>query len=127
MASNASFTINDGTDDHVFSPAGIDGNTATYQNKAESFIPGRETAVLKRRSGNAVREVTQTIRVPKVVTETINGVDMPKVASFGTVQYKVLVPKDWTPTEIALLNAIGQGSVSTAAFVAAAEEDEWVW
>lgn len=129
MAANAAFTINDGTDDHVYSPSGIVDNTASFQDKSVAYIPGRETAVLKRREPEKgpVREVTMSVRIPKVVTETINGVDVPRVASFGTGIAKMLVPKDWTPTEIGVLRAVLAGLPSAAPFVAAADENEWVW
>lgn len=127
MAQNASFTINDGTTDHVFAPSGIEGSKASYQNKAEDYIPGRETAVLSHRTGKTVREVTMTIRIPKVVTETLNGVDVAKVASFGSMSIKALVPLDWTPTETGVLLSIAAGVPSVAAYTAAATEDEWVW
>lgn len=127
MAQNASFTINDGTNDHVFAASGLDGNVATYQNKAEDYIPGRETAKLVRRHGKTVREVSVNVRMPKVVTETLNGVDVKTVQSFGQGTLKMIVPPDWTPAETAVLRTVIGGAHTVAAFQAAVDEDEWLW
>jgi hypothetical protein len=129
MASNAAFTVNDGTNDHVFSPTGIkDGRIATYANQAESMISGRETAVLSQKADSkTVREVVLTTRIPRVVEETINGVTRRKVDNFGSMSSKLLVPVDWTDEEVEVLRKTHAGSLAVTPYTKAADEAEFVW
>jgi hypothetical protein len=127
MADNASFTINDGTLDHTFVPSGVDGSTVSHQNKARDYIPGRETSVMRSKQGKTLREVSMTIRIPKVITETINGLDVSRVHSFGSITVKVVVPVDWAPSETEVLLALGAGVPAVPAFAAMAAENEGTW
>jgi hypothetical protein len=130
MSNNAPFVLNDGTSDHTFDPAGFEGtgnSRALFQNKAETYIPGRETAVLSRKQSAALREVSMTVRVPRVITETLNSVDVKKVRDFATLQLRVLVPKDWESSDITELLTMGADVPAVAQVVAAAADNEWPW
>lgn len=128
MAQNASFTVSDGTNNHVFSPTGIkDGRIATYANMAEVLISGRETMVLSQKDGKTVREIVLTTRVPTVVEETVNGVTRRKVDSFGSMSSRALVPVDWSSDQVEVLRKIHAAALASAPYVDAAEDAVFVW
>lgn len=131
MASNASLVIADGATspaNHTFDPAGINGITAKFQNRAETLVTGRETLQLSLKSdGKAVRTVTATLKVPYVVDETMNAVTNRKVASFFTAKLELLVPVTWTPTQARAARGLIASLVSHQTFRSMVEDDEFVW
>lgn len=128
MASNAAFTVVDSaTDNHVFSPSGIDGTVASYQNLAEVMHSGRETVRVSYKDGKTVREILVSSRMPHVVETTVNGVTRRTVEDFGTGTTKFLVPPSWTPTMIAKLRSTHAALLAAAVVQALADNGEFVW
>lgn len=128
MAQNAPITVSDGTVNHVFSPTGIkEGRIATYANMVESMIAGRETLVISHKDGSTIREVVLTTRVPKVVTETVDGVARKKVENFGSVSTKYLIPPTWEPEDIAKLRVIHAATQGATTVVDLTEDNAFVW
>lgn len=131
MASNAPIIILDGATtplSHTFDPAGISGNTARWQNRSEVMVTGRETLVLVLSSnGKTVRTITATSRLPYVVDETMNAVTNRKVASFATLETRILVPTVWTPTQAKMALGLHSNLLKHATLRAMVEDDEFVW
>lgn len=128
MASNAQFTVVDGnTTDHIFSPTGIDGGVASYQNLAEVMASGRETVRFSKKDGKTVEEHMITLRMPKVVETTIEGVTRRAVEDFGTVSVKLLIPPSWTSEERETLRTVGAGLMAVTAIQKMVDLGEFVW
>lgn len=131
MAANAPIVINDGTSPtpvaHTFSGTGIDGSTATYSNRAESFVLGRETLTLRKKVTPKVRTCTLHIMVPRVISEVLNGVTVKRVADFLQMEAKFIVPASWESTLIAPKLALLANAIENSVFTALVTDDEFVW
>lgn len=128
MAQNAPFTVVDGnTTDHVYSPVGIDGGVASYQNLVESMASGRETVRFSSKDGKTVGEVTIGLRIPKVVETTIDGVTRRVVEDFGTVNMKFLVPPSWTSEERETIRTVAAGLLASLPIQKLVDLGENVW
>lgn len=127
MADNAVIVLNDGTNNHTMSPNGIDGPLARYQNLAETMLAGRETLVMGFKYGKAVRETSATLRLPCVVSTTVDGVVRKQVENFGQGQVKLLIPPTWTAAQTAVLRVLTAQAALSAAYAALADQDEFVW
>lgn len=78
MGQLASITLNDGTSDLVFKPAGIDSNNvATLVNSDGVIVKDKSLTVSARLSAQR-RKTTTKIVLPVVQEETINGIVSPK-------------------------------------------------
>lgn len=78
MGQLASITLNDGTSDLVFKPAGIDSNNvATLVNSDGVIVKDKSLTVSARLSAQR-RKTTTKVVLPVVQDETINGIVSPK-------------------------------------------------
>lgn len=78
MGQLASITLNDGTSDLVFKPAGIDSNNvATLVNSDGVIVKDKSLTVSARLSAQR-RKTTTKVALPVVQDETINGIVSPK-------------------------------------------------
>lgn len=78
MGQLASITLNDGTSDLVFKPAGIDSNNvATLVNSDGVIVKDKSLTVSARLSAQR-RKTTTKVVLPVVQEETINGIVSPK-------------------------------------------------
>jgi hypothetical protein len=128
MAANAPFTVADGVpEDHVFSPVGLDGGVASYQNLDEDMPSGRETVRFSKKDGKTVEEHVITLRMPKVVETTVDGVTRKVVENFGAGSAKLLIPPSWTPTERAALRTVLSGLTLAAPVQKLVDLGEGVW
>jgi len=128
MASNAAFTVVDGnTTDHVYSPSGIDGGVASYQNLGEVMTSGRETVRFSRKDGKTVEEHTINLRVPYVVETTIEGVTRRAVENFGSCQVKFLVPPSWTSEQRETIRTVTAGLLAATPIQKMVDLGEFVW
>jgi hypothetical protein len=128
MAQNAAFTIvDDNSDDHVFSPMGIDGGVASYQNLAETITNGRETLRMSKKDGKSVREIVVGLRIPFVVETTIDGVTRRAVENFGTGSARFTVPPSWTSEQCETLRSALAGALAAVPVKALVDNDEFVW
>lgn len=131
MAANAPIVINDGVTPtavaHTFSGTGIDGTTATYTNRAEPFVSGRESLTLRKKATPRVRTCTVNITVPRVISEVLNGVTVKRVADFLQMEAKFIVPVSWESTQISPNLALLANAINGAVFTALVTDDEFVW
>lgn len=92
MPNMTSITVNDGEATpvaHIFVPKGIDGKgVARFRASTGVPIADENLAISLRESSGKVRPRI-SLAVPVVVTETINGVDEPKIdrAGFGDCSF----------------------------------------
>lgn len=131
MANNATITVNDGASTpvaHAFDPVRVEGTKALYQNKSASAIIGRESLALDlKRDGKVVRTVGIDLKLPKLVSTTVNGVTSYAVDSFAQAKGTFLVPKSWTPAEAKNLRVLFMNICATSALTLMVEEEEGVW
>lgn len=130
MASNAPIVVNDGQASpvaHTFSPAGVIGESARYQNSAELLLQGREILTLSRSVGKKTRDPSFGLYMPYVVDETMNAVTNRKVASFASIKVVSHIPFDWTPAMTKNLRVLAANALLHATVVALMEQDEFVW
>ncbi len=100
MAANTTIIVADSQPtpvNHTFTPIKIDGEIAYWTNFAQSSAIGREQLSLKLTNTGAVRKVVVNLKMPRLITETINGVSVPSVPDFGMVKAELFVPETWTP------------------------------
>lgn len=131
MASNTTISINDGAASplaHVFSPQLIkNGDLALYQNLAESMVGGRETVTVGYSHADKVRRVTTQLRLPRVQTETVNGLSVRSVADFGMYNGVFLIPNGWLAAEAKNLRVLASNLMLNAIVTSLIESDEFVW
>lgn len=130
MASNAQIQLTDGLASpatHTFSPAGVIGEVARYQNAAETLLQGREILTVSRSVGKKTRDPSFGLYMPYVVDETMNSVTNRKVASFASIKVVAHVPFDWTPTMTKNLRVMAANAMLHATLVALMDQDEFVW
>lgn len=130
MAANAPIVINDGQSTpvaHTFSGIKIDGNVALYDNRAEVFSAGRETLALRMKSNDRIRTTTATLKVPRVVEETINGVTVKKVADYMTIKVELLTPTTWASDDVQDGRVMTSNLLIHAVPAAMADDGEFVW
>lgn len=84
---------------HTYNPYSQDGTKKSVYATFEDGTP-LERSVLTLQPGlgtsNKVRRPSVELRVPDVVTETINGVDIKKEQSFGSAKVQFLLPLNWS-------------------------------
>jgi hypothetical protein len=103
MAAAAAITLPDsqGTPvDHVFTPTSIKGDKAEYKNFAEENSIGREVLSMQLTENGRLRKVVSIIKVPRLITEVINGVNVPSVPDFGMVKIEHIVPLTWALEDV---------------------------
>jgi len=132
MANNAAIAVPDGESTpvtHTFSPIRINPKTgkAEYDNRAQTYANGREALSIGMVSGSKVRTIDVVVKIPKVVTETINGVAVPKVVSYATHKITSIVPLDWSDQERKNARVVGNGIGNHATVAAMIEAGEFVW
>lgn len=131
MASNAPIVVNDGVTPtpvaHSFSGDGIYGDQAKYSNRAEAFVGGRETLNLRMKANANVRTTVVTLKCPRVIEETINGVAVKRVVDFMTMKADIMVPIAWTKLQASERRPLLANLVSHAVVAAMADDGEFVW
>lgn len=131
MAANAPIVINDSTTPtpvaHTFTGTSVDGDTATYTNRAETFVGGRETLTLRRKVSPSVRTVSVSIKLPRVISEVLNGVTVKRVADFAQLKTEFLIPISWESTLTGAQMGLIGNAVSHAVVQALVKDDEFVW
>jgi hypothetical protein len=130
MADNATIAVSDGESTpvvHSFNPQKIDGKKAFYQNKEADIASGRESLTVSLSSSPKVRTVAIDLRVPKVVMETINGVNVYKIDSYATCKAQILVPIDWTAQECKNARTLLSNLLKASAIGLMSDENEFVW
>lgn len=131
MAANAPIVLLDGTIptavSHTFIGTGVDGNIATYTNRAENFVKGRETLTLRRKVTPNIRTCSANITVPRIITEVLNGVNVKRVADYLQGEIKFIVPATWETTDIAPRLNLYSNLIANAVFQALVKDDEFVW
>jgi hypothetical protein len=129
MASNATIVVNDGVPAaHTFSPISIkDGSSAIYQNKVAAIVSGREALTMSMKQNARIRTVDLNLKVPRIISEVLNGVTVSKVADFATCKATVLVPVDWATAEAMNARALLANILLHATVALATDEAEFVW
>lgn len=131
MAANAPVVINDTTTPapvaHTFTGTSVDGDTATYTNRAETFVGGRETLVLRRKSSPSVRTVSITLKVPRIISEVLNGVTVKRVADYAQLKAEFLIPIQWESTLTGAQMGLLASACNHAVVQAMVKDDEFVW
>jgi hypothetical protein len=130
MPANGTIVLADGEStpvDHTFSPMRVRGDEASYANLSTTFVDGRETLRLNSVVKPKLREVTTTLIVPRVLSESINGVTVDRVADFMTVKCVALVPKTWDEADITNGRVLAANALQNAIVVAAVDRGEGVW
>lgn len=130
MAANAIITLPDGEAtpvDHDFSPIGIFGEIAKYQNLASTYAAGRETVQFSMKETSSLRKVVATMAVPRVLDETINGVTVSRVADFMQVKLEFLVPRTWAESDIKNGRMMANALTDATAISNAVDIGEYVW
>lgn len=129
MADNANIVINDGVPAaHTFTPIKIlDGSVATYQNKTASIVSGRETLKIGLKTGALIRATDLNLKVPRTITEVLNGVNVSRVADYATCKATVLVPVDWTVAQCKDARVLLANALLNAIVASASDEAEFVW
>lgn len=130
MPANGTITVEDGEStpvDHVFSPMSVRGSEASYANFATAFVDGRETVRLNQSMKTKIREVTTALVVPRVLSESINGVTVDRVADYMTVKVSYLVPKTWDEQDIENGRVMASNLGINAIVAAAVDRGEGVW
>lgn len=131
MAANAPIVLLDGTTptavSHTFTGNSVDGNIATYTNRAENFVKGRETLSLRRKVTPNVRTCSANIMIPRIITEVLNGVSVKRVADYLQGEIKFIVPNTWETTMIAPCLNLYSNLIANAVFQALIKDDEFVW
>jgi hypothetical protein len=132
VADNVPFVVNDGESTpvaHTFSPLGVDRRNGRnlYANFDQTYAIGRETVEFGLTTSQKVRTVPVTMKVPRVVVETINGVAVPKVADYGLFKGECIVPLTWTDQEAKNLHVLASGVLNSTPVAAAIESGENPW
>lgn len=130
MPANAVITLPDSQAtpvDHDFSPVRISNGIASYMNYAETNEIGRETLELSISNTQNLRKVVAKLRVPRLITEVINSVNVPSVPDYALVKCEFFVPKTWDEADIEdvveLFSQLWQQSVA----VGMVDKGEFVW
>lgn len=131
MAANAPIVLLDGTlptaVSHTFTGVSVDGNVATYTNRAENFVKGRETLSFRRKVTPNIRTCSANIVIPRIITEVLNGVNVKRVADYLQGEIKFIVPTTWETTDIAPRLNLYSNLIANAVFQALVKDDEFVW
>lgn len=129
MASNGTLVVNDGVPAaHTFSPILIkDGTAATYQNKTATIVSGRESLSFGMKTNARMRTVDLNLKVPRIISEVLNGVTVSKVADYATCKATILVPVDWLAADAKNARCLLANLLLHATVALAADEAEFVW
>jgi hypothetical protein len=74
-----------------------------------------------------IRTVDLNLKVPRIISEVLNGVTVSKVADFATCKATVLVPVDWATAEAMNARALLANILLHATVALATDEAEFVW
>jgi hypothetical protein len=131
MSANAPIVINDGTSPtpvaHTFTGTGISGDTATYTNRDETFVGGRETLTLRRKASNLVRTTDVSLKIPRVISEVLNGVTVKRVADYAQFKATLIVPVSWESPATGVAMALLPNACLSSVVTALVKDDEFVW
>lgn len=86
MGQLVNVTLNDGTSDLVFKPAGVDSQQVGRLVNSNGVIVGDKTLTISGRTSNSRRKATLKLELPTVVTETVNGIQNPKATRVAYVR-----------------------------------------
>jgi hypothetical protein len=81
--------------DHVFTAVNVTPKKVDYVNFDVDNAIGRESLSIGMDQTSKVRRVSLNLKDPRLITETINGVDVPSVPDYGLVQVTINVPNTW--------------------------------
>lgn len=128
MPSNAPIVVNDGKStpvEHTFDPSDLNGSIATFTNYGEAHPPGRETIRVQKssKSGGAIREVSITMVIPRVVT--IDG--LASVPDYRTYTLRCLMPASASETELDSDTGMLANLLANANIKKIVERGEWIW
>lgn len=131
MADNATISINDGQTvpvAHAFDPILIkDGAVATYQNRTALIVSGREQFRVGLKVGTSVRTVDLNLKVPRIISEVLNGVTVSRVADFATCKATIIVPTDWTVADCKNAQFLLGNACLHATIGKMVQDAEFVW
>lgn len=130
MADNVPLVVDDGEStpvSHSFSPRGVSGELAKYQNYAVNFSEGRETATLKVSEPKGLQKAEIVLLVPRVLDETINGVTVSRVADYATIRTTCIIPKTWEEQSAKNVRVMGSNLLLTDPVADAIDKGEFVW
>lgn len=128
MASNSPIVVkNLANADVTFTGLTVQGLTASYSDRSVEPVSARPSMVLKMKTTPAVRTTTVSLRIPRMKTETINGLAVTTVADFALARVEILVPPSWTAAQAANLRVTTANLVQHATISAAADDGEFVW
>lgn len=131
MPSNATISIYDGEATPVerdYDPIGIDSGVAKYRDKGtETFPPGQGTATISMTENNTVRRVREQLRLNRVVTKTVEGVDFDAVADYGLAKVEFIVPVAWEQQAVDNLVTLTSNFIVASIPRGYVEEGERVW
>jgi hypothetical protein len=122
---NAPIAIYDGEDtpvERTYTPKGISREgVATYRDDVtEDFPPGRGTISISLKENERVRRIPLNLRLSRVVTKTVDGVDFDAVADYGLSKVEFVVPVTWSTQlcdNLATLTANAINSALVRAYV----------
>jgi hypothetical protein len=112
---------------HTFTPVQLSGLIAKYQNFAGSTPDSQESLTLSMNLGKTVRKVVVNIRVPRVITESINGIDVDSVPDYAVAKLELLVPPTWVMEDVEDLAEMASQALSNTQVVAACSRGEFVY
>jgi len=131
MPANAAIVLADSQPtpvNHTYTPSKIKGDVAEYINYTGDYPLGRETLTLScAESGQKLRKVVLTLKVPRVVVESINGVNVSSVPDYGMMKIEAYVPLTWTQAQAEDLLEIGANGAKHATVVGMGARGEFVW
>lgn len=128
MAQATAFSVNDGNSvAHTFTPVSITSGKAEYRNFGATYHIGQEVVNLSHNHTGAVRRVTLTLQVPRLVVETVNGLDVPSVPDYVTVKLEAFVPKTWGSLKVQELRTLFANIMHNDAFNNAFKQGEFVY
>jgi hypothetical protein len=130
MAAMAPITLPDSQGspvDHVFTPTAIKADKAEYKNFVEDNSIGRETLSAQLSENGRLRKTVVVLKVPRLITESINGVDVPSVPDFGMVKIEHIVPLTWAVEDVEDLVELASQAHQQAPLIVMATKGEFVF
>ncbi len=131
MPSNTSIAILDGKASpltHTFTPTRLDAvSGASYRDMSMSPMGVADTINYRMNDRPKVRQVSLSLRRPRAVTETVNGVTNTKMADFGSVGITVNVPVTWAEADIKDLRVMASKLLLDALVAAGVDRGEYTY
>lgn len=80
---------------HTFTPTNVTPKRVEYSNFAVAHGIGRETLSITLDDSGKIRRGVMLLKDPRLITESINGVDVPSAPDYGWVKIEAAVPQTW--------------------------------